>query len=139
MLKHYPIFTLEAECQDCYKCVRHCPVKAIKVVDGRAAVVPDLCVACGTCARICPAGAKQVRNDVRRVELLIEETPAVYVSLAPSWVSEFRGVEPEAMVTALKRLGFTGVSETALGAQVVTAETAALLRQTETGARKINL
>ena len=45
MTHAYPVYTIEAECQDCYKCVRHCPVKAIRVRDGHAAVIPELCVA----------------------------------------------------------------------------------------------
>ena len=48
----YPVYTIEAECQDCYKCVRHCPVKAIRVRDGHAAVLPELCVACGKCVEV---------------------------------------------------------------------------------------
>ena len=47
MHSHYPIYTIEAECQDCYRCLRQCPVKAIQVENGRATVVPELCIACG--------------------------------------------------------------------------------------------
>ena len=64
-----PVYTLEAEGQDCYKCVRNCPVKAIKVRDGHAAVIPELCVACGNCVEVCPVKAKRVRNDTARLEL----------------------------------------------------------------------
>ena len=39
-----PVYTTENECQDCYKCVRHCPVKAIRIVDGKASVLPEACV-----------------------------------------------------------------------------------------------
>ena len=31
-----PVYTIENECQDCYKCVRHCHCKAIRIVNGRA-------------------------------------------------------------------------------------------------------
>ena len=84
----YPVYTKETECQDCYKCVRHCPVKAIKVKDGHAAVVPELCVACGHCVEICPASAKRVRDDLGRARLLLEGKTPVYASLAPSWVRD---------------------------------------------------
>ena len=67
----YPVYTIEAECQDCYKCVRHCPVKAIRVRDGHAAVLPERCVACGTCGEVCPVKAKQVRNDPGRLKRLL--------------------------------------------------------------------
>ena len=49
-----PVYTTENECQDCYKCVRHCPVKAIRIVDGKASVIPEACVACGECVKVCP-------------------------------------------------------------------------------------
>ncbi len=120
----YPVYTIEAECQDCYKCVRHCPVKAIQVRDGHAAVIPEMCVACGNCVEVCPVKAKQVRNGTGRARRLLAETLPVYVSLAPSWVSEFRGVSAAHLVRALKELGVAGVSETALGAQLVSAEIA---------------
>ena len=61
-----PIFTEKRECQDCYKCVRNCPVKAIKVEGGYASVVPELCIFCGHCVEVCPNGAKKVRDDLRQ-------------------------------------------------------------------------
>ncbi len=120
----YPVFTSEAECQDCYKCVRHCPVKAIRVRSGHAAVIPELCVACGKCVEVCPVKAKQVRNDTGRLRKLLSEPAPVYASLAPSYVSEFKGLSAGQLIHALKALGFAGVSETALGAQLVTADVA---------------
>jgi iron only hydrogenase large subunit-like protein len=133
MNQTYPIYTVKAECQDCYKCVRHCPVKAIKVEDGHAAVMPELCIACGNCVKVCPVHAKRVRDDVGRARLLLEAERKVYVSLAPSWISEFKGVAPQQMVVALRQLGFSGVSETALGAQAVSLRTAEQLREHKSG------
>ena len=76
MAHSYPVYTIEAECQDCYKCVRHCPVKAIQVKDGHAAVVAELCVACGRCVEVCPVKAKQVRNDTGRLRIILSENDA---------------------------------------------------------------
>jgi len=129
MLKHYPIYTIETECQDCYRCLRHCPVKAIQVENGRATVVPELCIACGQCVAACPAHAKQVRSDLFAVFKLLRSQRPAYVSLAPSWVAEFPDVSPQAMIAALRKLGFSGVSETALGAQEVSAGVAKALSQ----------
>jgi len=120
----YPVYTKETECQDCYKCVRRCPVKAIKVRDGHATVIPELCVACGRCVEVCPAKAKRVRDDLGRAKHLLEGNEKVYVSLAPSWVSEFKNISAQQIIHALRRLGFAGVSETALGAQLVSAAVA---------------
>lgn len=122
------IYTEKRECQDCYKCVRNCPVKAIKIEGGYASVMPELCVLCGHCVEACPNQAKRVRDDVARARELLARKAKVLVSLAPSFVSEFPGVRPGQLIQALRRLGFAGVSETALGAQVVSAEAAAALR-----------
>lgn len=125
--REYPLYTIKNNCQDCYKCVRRCPVKAIKIEDSSAMIVPDLCIACGTCYRVCPAKAKQARNDLTRAKHLIQSGKDVYVSLAPSWITEFDDVSKEQMIAALRRLGFRGVSETALGAEEVSANVAKLL------------
>lgn len=125
--REYPLYTIKNNCQDCYKCVRRCPVKAIKIEDGSAMIVPDLCIACGTCYRVCPAKAKQARNDLTRAKHLVQSGKDVYVSLAPSWITEFEGVSREQMIAAIRRLGFRGVSETALGAEEVSANIAGLL------------
>ena len=119
MNQGYPVFTADAECQDCFKCVRRCPVKAIKVEDGHASVMPELCIACGGCVEVCPVHAKKIRDDMTRARQLILGPDPVYVSLAPSWVSEFKGLPAKNMIASLKKLGFAGVGETAVGAQAV--------------------
>ena len=87
-----PIYTEKRECQDCYKCVRNCPVKAIKVEGGYASVIPELCILCGQCVEVCPNGAKRVRDDLPQARQLLATKPRVLVSLAPSFVSEFPDV-----------------------------------------------
>lgn len=116
-----PIYTEKTQCQDCYKCIRECPVKAILVENGHAMVVPELCVYCGHCVTICPAGAKRVRDDKARARQLLSLKTKVIVSLAPSFASEFAGLGVGQVVAAIKRLGFFGVSETAIGADLVSA------------------
>lgn len=131
MNKIFPVYTVAAECQDCYKCLRQCPVKAIKVEQGRAAVIPDACIACGRCVEVCPAGAKRIRDDLGRTKYLLSRKAEVYVSLAPSYAAAFPGVPADALVRALKKLGFAGVSETALGAELVNRAVAGRLRDGE--------
>jgi ferredoxin len=70
--REHPLFTIKNNCQDCYKCVRQCPVKAIKIEDNSAQIVPELCVACGQCYKVCPVRAKQDRDDVARAKNLNE-------------------------------------------------------------------
>ena len=125
----YPLYTAEAQCQDCFRCVRGCPVKAIRVSDSHASVIPELCIACGHCVEVCPAKAKKIRDDLGRTQQLLERGSLVYASLAPSWVSEFRGLPANRMIAALRRLGFAGVSETAIGAEIVSSEIARSLRE----------
>ena len=127
--REFPLYTVKNDCQDCYKCVRRCPVKAIKIEDNSAMIVPDLCIACGICYEVCPAHAKQPRSDLARAKYLVSSNKEIYVSLAPSWVTEFPDYSKEQMIAAIRRLGIRGVSETALGAQEVTAATVALLRE----------
>lgn len=136
--REYPLYTIKNNCQDCYKCVRRCPVKAIKIEDGSAMIVPDLCIACGTCYRVCPAKAKQARNDLTRAKHLVQSGKDVYVSLAPSWITEFEGVFREQMIAAIRRLGFRGVSETALGAEEVSANIAGLLDKAANDALQVS-
>lgn len=122
-----PIYTERTQCQDCYKCIRECPVKAIKVEDGYASIIAELCIYCGRCVELCPHGAKKVRNDRARVLDLLARSPKTLVSIAPSWASDFPGLGEGKLVAALKRLGFHGVSETALGAEQVSAEATRLI------------
>ena len=118
-MERYPIYTEINNCRDCYRCVRHCPVKAIQIKDAHAVIIYERCTFCGTCVNECPNSVKVIRNDVDRVEMAFLSKRKVIVSLAPSYVSEFRGYE-ENFVRALYRLGFHAVSETAIGAALVT-------------------
>ncbi|MCB5279820.1 MAG: [Fe-Fe] hydrogenase large subunit C-terminal domain-containing protein [Candidatus Cloacimonetes bacterium] len=124
-----PIYTEKTQCQDCYKCVRACPVKAIRVVDGSAQVMPEACILCGRCTEVCPVGAKKIRDDLGLAMQLLDDKKQVYVSLAPSFRTEFNGMNEAKLIGAIRGLGFTGVSETALGAQVVSSACAQLLRE----------
>lgn len=128
-----PVYTEKTECQDCYKCVRECPVKAIKFQNGAAALIPELCVLCGHCVSVCPANAKRVRDDLGKVKQLLKSKKKVIASLAPSYKSEFALSEGSVIINALKKLGFFGVSETALGAQQVSAHIAQQLSCPGTG------
>lgn len=126
------VYTLHNECQDCYKCVRRCPVKSIRIQEGHACVLSDKCISCGRCVAPCPSHAKRIRCDLEPVKRLIGSGKRVYVSLAPSWRAAFACTSKQ-MIATLKKLGFSGVSETALGAQEVSIETARLLNQMEKG------
>lgn len=113
-----PIYTEQTICRDCYKCVRHCPVKAIRVNDGSAVIMYESCIFCGRCIEICPVNAKKFRSDTARARQMISLNETVIVSLAPSFPAEF-SCSAGSLIAALKKLGFSGVSETSLGAEIV--------------------
>lgn len=121
--KHHTIYTVTANCQDCYRCVRVCPVKAISVQDGQACIKDDLCIKCGTCVRACPQHAKTIRSSLYAIKELLESGRKVAVSIAPSFAAVFDTDDYKRLPTALKELGFDYVSETAEGALFVTEET----------------
>ena len=75
---HKPIvYTLTANCRDCYRCIRVCPVKAIRIQDGQAYVDDNRCIQCGTCVRECPQHAKTIRSDTESVRDLLADRKSV--------------------------------------------------------------
>ena len=118
----------KSNCKNCYKCIRHCPVKAIRFSGNQAHIIGDECILCGHCFVVCPQNAKEIVNETEKVKVLLQAYP-VYVSLAPSFIANYEGVGINAMRRALKKLGFADVEETALGATVVKDEDDRLLRE----------
>ncbi|GAB7086143.1 [Fe-Fe] hydrogenase large subunit C-terminal domain-containing protein [Marinifilum fragile] len=128
-----PVYTEQNDCQDCYKCIRECTLKAIKVVNNSAQILHNDCIYCGTCTQICPVNAKKVRDDVKRVKMMINRGDRIIVSIAPSFVTEFPNLKDDQFISALKELGFAEVSETALGAQEVSKHVASYVDSGENG------
>lgn len=109
----------KANCKNCYKCLRACPVKAIKIKNEQAEIVEDLCIGCGQCLIICPQNARQIKSDLQEIKNAIKDKKRVIASLAPSYVGAFDMCNVGQMSAALKSLGFAYVEETAIGAEVV--------------------
>ena len=128
-----PIYTEKAKCQDCYKCLRQCPVKAIRVNNGSAEVIHELCIFCGKCIEVCPSHAKKLRSDTARARQMISLNRNVIASLAPSFPAEF-DIPVKDLIGSILQLGFYGVSETSIGADIVSRKTA---EELETGTRGI--
>ena len=118
----------DARCKDCYKCLRECPVKAIKVVDHHAKIIESRCILCGHCTEVCPQNAKSVHTERQEVEKLLKTGKAV-ASVAPSFVSSFDLQDFNVMKLALGRLGFADAEETSIGAREVTAQYKKLLEE----------
>ena len=119
----------KSNCMNCYKCIRHCPVKSIRFSGGQAHIINNECILCGQCFVVCPQNAKEIVNETEKVKVLLQTGDPVYVSLAPSFIANYPGVGIEAMRRALKRLGFADVEETAIGATMVKTEYERMLRE----------
>lgn len=121
------VFTLTARCRDCYRCLRSCPVKAIRMQKGQAYVDEKRCIACGTCIRECPQKAKTFRHDIDIAQSLIENGNFVVASVAPSFAAVFNSWQRMRLASALRALGFRYVGQTSRGAYQVSAHTAKMI------------
>jgi ferredoxin len=83
------IETIKQNCRRCYTCVRSCPVKAIRIVDGQASVVPERCIACGRCTRVCTQNAKTCVSGVENTLSLLDGDAPVAGLVSPSYLAEF--------------------------------------------------
>ena len=119
----------KSNCKNCYKCIRHCPVKSIRFTGNQAYIIGNECIMCGQCFVVCPQDAKQIVDETEKVRVLLQSGDPVVVSLAPSFVANYEGAGIGAMRDALKQLGFYDVEETALGATVVKTEYERLLEE----------
>lgn len=112
----------KSNCKNCYKCIRHCPVKSIRFSGNQAHIISDDCILCGTCFVVCPQDAKEIVSEVEKVKVMLMAREQVIVSLAPSFAARYKGIGIDGMRTALKSLGFADVEETAIGATMVARE-----------------
>lgn len=109
----------KSNCKNCYKCIRHCPVKSIRFSGNQAYIIPNECILCGTCFVVCPQDAKQIVDQTEKVKVMLQGEDKVIVSLAPSFVANYEGIGIGEIRRALKQLGFYDVEETAIGATIV--------------------
>lgn len=121
----------KARCRDCYKCLRECPVKAIEVKDHQAKIIKERCILCGRCTMVCPQNAKKVHSEKEEVQKILEGNVPVFASVAPSFISSFGLQDFNVFRIALGKLGFANAEETAVGANAVTKQYAALLNKGE--------
>ena len=117
------VLTLKkSNCKNCHKCIRFCPVKAIRFTGHQAHIISDDCILCGSCYVVCPHDAKEVADARETVRGFLRGDAPVIASLAPSFVAGFEGSGISAMRDALKKLGFADAEETAIGATLVKRE-----------------
>ncbi len=117
------VFTIKDRCRVCYTCVRECPVKAIKIINGQAEVINSRCIACGNCIRVCSQNAKSFYKSINEVQNLINSENITIACIAPSFPAEFIEFNDfKKFVGLVKDLGFDYVTEVAFGADLVAAE-----------------
>lgn len=119
----------KTNCKSCFRCVRKCPVKAIRFSGNQAHIIGNECILCGNCVVQCPQNAKEIADSTEKVRVLLQSGDPVVVSLAPSFIANYDGVGIEPMRRALKALGFYDVEETAIGATIVKNEYERMLRE----------
>ena len=121
----------KSNCKSCFRCVRKCPVKAIRFSGNQAHIIGNECILCGNCVVQCPQNAKEIASGVEKTRVLIQSGDPVVVSLAPSFVANYDGIGIESMRGALKKIGFFDVEETAIGATIVKNEYERMIAEEE--------
>lgn len=67
--------------EECHACEKHCPVKAVKLVNGFPSVDANVCIGCGACEHYCPSrpltAIRVVANEYHRTVKPIAEADLV--------------------------------------------------------------
>lgn len=117
------VYTVKDRCRVCYTCVRECPVKAIRIINGQAEVIAERCIACGNCVRVCSQDAKVFIDSREQVKILLKGEKPVYAIIAPSFPAEFKEITDwKVLVGMIRKLGFDKVIEVSFGADMVAKE-----------------
>lgn len=126
------VFTVKDRCRVCYTCVRECPAKAIRIINGQAEVIPERCIACGNCVNVCSQGAKAFYDATENVRELLMSKQKIAACLAPSFPAEFYDVDDyNTVIGMIRALGFDYVFDVAFGADMVAKKVHDILPQRE--------
>lgn len=112
------VTTIGQKCKRCYSCIRECPARAIRVINGQAVVIEERCITCGYCVKVCSQNAKQVLSDKEIVINNFLVNFKTYAIVAPSFPASFPNLEGK-FISALRKLGFNFVGESAFGADLI--------------------
>lgn len=97
----------EDDCAGCMSCMRACPTEAIRVREGKARAINELCIDCGACLTVCPSGA--ILPTSRTLDDFADYAFKVAVP-SPVLFGQFpQEVRPEHIVHGLLAVGFDAV------------------------------
>jgi [FeFe] hydrogenase (group B1/B3) len=140
--KHKRAFIDHEKCIGCGRCAQVCPYHAVhhhvrpcaeacgmKAIGsdehGRAEINYEKCVSCGQCLINCPFGAIADKSQIAQVIWSILSGDEVIAAVAPAFVGQFGGQGNVGKLReAFKQLGFAGVEEVAIGADLCAVEEA---------------
>lgn len=122
----HPIIFDEGKC-DCpeeeqKKCIAKCPFGAMKVTKDGVKIDPESCVGCEECIKSCKTENFKVTSDtIAALKAIRTAKGASYAMIAPAFLGQFSDeITPGKLRTALKMLGFDGMLEVALFADILT-------------------
>ena len=104
-------------------CAAACLFRAVvRRPDGQVTIDPERCCGCGACLEACRSGALTASRDVLPALAAVKEARGpVYALVAPAFLGQFSpAVTPGRLRTAFRALGFTGMVEVALFADLLT-------------------
>ena len=132
----------QEKCIHCGMCFNACPYHAIQhhvrpCADacgmnaigsdehGRAQIDYEKCVSCGQCLINCPFGAIADKSQIFQVIQAINRGDEVIAEVAPAFVGQFGGKgNVDKLRQAFTMLGFSGMEEVAIGADLCTVQEA---------------
>lgn len=110
------------KCRLCGRCVRDCPTNALMVEQRKVVRIENRCILCGSCYKYCPHGAVQTQTGVKKVLEGLDAGEKIIACLDPTFPAVLDVGTPGQLVTALKKLGFQEVWESALGGDLISRE-----------------
>ncbi len=105
------------------ECVNRCPFGAMSLnPEGGVQIDPDLCLGCSACVNGCASEKLNSSTDIIPALKTIRSSDSlVYAMIAPAFLGQFsEKVTPGKLRTALKGIGFDGMVEVALFADILT-------------------